>query len=142
MKFWDTSALIPLIFVEEHSRAMRHLMFSDANIVVSFVTGVELASAVSRRLRDYPDRQRDAAEFAGMLEQSWTEIDPAVETLALAQRLAFVRGLRAGDAIQLACAISALDGRGRMPFVTLDQNLAAAARAEGFPILPDRISVL
>jgi predicted nucleic acid-binding protein len=44
--------------------------------------------------------------------------------------------LRTGDAIQLASAIAAADDRRMVPFVTLDKRLAAAAAAEGFPVLP------
>jgi len=29
VKYWDTSALVPLIFVEPQSRAVRHLIFAD-----------------------------------------------------------------------------------------------------------------
>ena len=44
--------------------------------------------------------------------------------------------LRTGDAIQLACAVMAREREPNLPFVTLDDELAAAARAEGFTVLP------
>ena len=50
MKFWDTSALVPLMIEEDMSRAMRQLMLSDANTAVSFITVVELQSVITRRL--------------------------------------------------------------------------------------------
>jgi hypothetical protein len=41
------------------------------------------------------------------------------------------------DALQLAAALVACgDDRRTLPFVTLDRDLANAARAEGFPVLP------
>ena len=44
---------------------------------------------------------------------------------------------RAGDALQLAAAVIACDERtGLLPFVTLDDPLAEAARREGFRVLP------
>lgn len=136
MKYWDTSALVPLIFVEPQSRAVRHLIFADDAVTVSFLTRIELSAAIARRLRQHPDRLQSAAEFADTLENSWVDVDPHPETLQLARRLAFVHRLRAGDAVQLACAIIASSGSRPMPFVTLDAELAAAARTEGFPVLP------
>ena len=44
-------------------------------------------------------------------------------------------GLRGADAIQLAAAII-VRGNDVLPFVTFDDELIAAARAEGFPVLP------
>jgi predicted nucleic acid-binding protein len=40
------------------------------------------------------------------------------------------------DALQLASALIARERFGSLPFVTLDSNLASAARAEGFVVLP------
>jgi len=48
-----------------------------------------------------------------------------------------VHELRAADAFQLAAARAASDGQpASLPFVTLDDRLALAARREGFAILP------
>jgi predicted nucleic acid-binding protein len=44
--------------------------------------------------------------------------------------------LRAGDALQLAAALKGTRNPSARPFVTLDHDLASAARAEGFPVLP------
>jgi predicted nucleic acid-binding protein len=44
-------------------------------------------------------------------------------------------GLRGADAIQLAAAVI-VRGSGTLPLVTFDEELIAAARAEGFPVLP------
>lgn len=56
--------------------------------------------------------------------------------MKIARRFASIYRLRTGDAIQLACAILATEERSALPFVVRDQDLAAAARAEGFSILP------
>jgi predicted nucleic acid-binding protein len=46
-------------------------------------------------------------------------------------------GLRAGDALQLASAVTACGGAAsQLEFVTTDEELITAARAEGFPLLP------
>jgi hypothetical protein len=47
-----------------------------------------------------------------------------------------VHDLRAADALQLAAAIEAAEGRPRgLGFVTLDLRLADAARREGFRVI-------
>ena len=52
-----------------------------------------------------------------------------------AQRVVGRHGLRGADAIQLAAAVI-VRGSGTLPIVTLDDEMIAAARAEGFPVLP------
>ncbi len=69
-------------------------------------------------------------------EANWTIIDDYEPVIGIACSFAYKHGLRAGDAIQLACAVVADPDRRALPFVTLDFDLKAAARAEGFPVLP------
>jgi predicted nucleic acid-binding protein len=116
---------------------MRQLMIADTNPVVSFVTLVELQSAVTRRTKadDLETRQR-ASQFLSVLQSGWTVADDYEQIITGARRLAAVHALRGADAIQLASALSLPYGGGQMEFVTLDEELAAAARAEGFPVLP------
>jgi uncharacterized protein len=135
VKFWDTSALTPLILEESRSREMRRLMIADPNCVVSFITLVELQSALARRLKyDAMETRQNAASFLSALESGWTVADDYAEIVQRARRLASLYGLRAADAMQLASAISMFGG-GPMDFVTLDEELAEAARAEGFPVI-------
>jgi uncharacterized protein len=61
---------------------------------------------------------------------------PFPDVLENALRLVARHGLRGADAIQLASARLVRASNVQMPFVTLDNDLAAAARAEGFPVLP------
>jgi hypothetical protein len=54
-----------------------------------------------------------------------------------ARRLLAVHPLRAADALHLAAALIACDERSDvLPFVTLDDRLAEAARREGFDVVP------
>ena len=129
MKFWDSSAIVPLIIDEPRTAAMLALVRSDVNMVVAFITPVEVTCALARRVID---RRADAEEFTRLLIDSWTVIDDYAVVLARAQRLRRKHQLRGADAIQLACALAGP----HLPFVTLDEDLAAAARAEGFPVLP------
>ena len=54
-------------------------------------------------------------------------------------RLLLVHDLRAGDALQLAAALTAAEGQPiAMGFVTLDDRLGRAALREGFPVVQPR----
>lgn len=137
MKFWDTSALVPLVLAEETSRTMRQLMMSDVNAVVSFITEVELQSAIVRRLQSHElETRHSASQFLSALQSGWTVVDDYAEVITEARRVTSIHALRSADAIQLASAILASSASRRLEFVTLDEELAVAARAEGFPVLP------
>jgi predicted nucleic acid-binding protein len=82
------------------------------------------------------DRPRGRLErFAA----TWHEVQPLDLLRETALRLLRVHELRAADALQLAAAVIASEGRaGSLPFVCLDERLAAAAEREGFPVLGSR----
>jgi len=69
----------------------------------------------------------------------WNEIRDVEKVREKAERLVATHPLRAADALQLGAALVAADGSpATLPFVTLDQRLAAAAGREAFPVLgPD-----
>jgi hypothetical protein len=52
MKFWDSSAMIPLWLKERISEAMISLMKDDEDIMVWWTTRIECLSAFSRRRRE------------------------------------------------------------------------------------------
>lgn len=52
MKFWDSSAIIPLCLKEKTSEAMKGLIKDDEDIVVWWSTRIECLSALSRRQRE------------------------------------------------------------------------------------------
>lgn len=82
------------------------------------------------------DQHIIAEEAFARLSESWSEIDDIVEVRQLAMDLITRHVLRAADALQLGTAIIASSGApGSLPFVTLDLDLAAAARVEGFSVL-------
>ncbi|HXH92018.1 MAG TPA: type II toxin-antitoxin system VapC family toxin [Thermoanaerobaculia bacterium] len=139
MRFWDSSALIPLLIREKSSDAMRTILTSDRHIAASVITPIEIESALWRRRHhgDLDAEQHAASEetFAE-LTRSWSEIGDIILARGIALDLLSRHVLRAADAIQLATAIVAA-GSSRVPitFVTLDLDLANAARAEGFEVL-------
>jgi len=142
MRFWDSSAIVPLILQEEETAAMRTLFAEDRDVVVWALTGLEVASALWRRARtgDLDEAPRAAAaESLAQLESAWNTMIDIGEVVARARRVLAAHPLRAADAAQLAAALIA--GRERtdtLDFVTLDARLADAARREGLRVLPAR----
>ena len=139
MRFWDTSALVPLMIREPRSEEMRALALADPHIVASSYTIVEIASANWRRrhagelsMEDHEIAERNFAE----LSESWIEVPVTQTVLDAAVSVLSRHSLRAGDALQLGAAQIASGHQPSLTFVTLDENLKAAARAEGFPVLP------
>ncbi len=68
MKFWDSSALVPLFAAERRTRAVQSLYLSDPEVIVWSGTAVECASAIARLERDGALAPPDAAESFARLE--------------------------------------------------------------------------
>lgn len=138
MKFWDSSALVPLLAAEPRTRAIQMLYARDPEAVVWWGTPVECASAIARLERDGSLSAPDAAEAFSRLDAlapSWMQIDPSDEIRESARRFLRVHPLRAADALQLAAALTAAERRPpTLPFITLDDRLREAAGKEGFPV--------
>lgn len=139
MKFWDTSALIPLLAEQADSPQARDLLALDPGLVVWWGTRVEIASAFSRLHREgvFDETTRSRLESAAdRLLSAALEILPTVTLRRTACTLFRRHPLRAADALQLAAALVWSDHR---PFdrelVCLDTRLAAAARGEGFAVI-------
>jgi uncharacterized protein len=139
MRFWDSSALAPLIVMETASKVMRALAEDDRRILVWWTAPVECASAVARRERAGdldPNGASEALATLELLAGDWSEVPPTQHLRDEARRLVRVHDLRAADALQLAAAQAASERRpALLEFVTLDERLADAARREGFTIL-------
>jgi uncharacterized protein with PIN domain len=52
VKFWDASAVVPLVALEKETGDCRTVLAEDTDIVVWFLTPVEVLSALTRRLRE------------------------------------------------------------------------------------------
>ena len=139
MRFWDTSAIVPLVIVESGSARVRAWYNTDSEIVVWTLTRVELLSAIARR-------RREDSRSAPMLTAArrnimrawdgWSEVTTVELVRRHAERLVESYPLRAADALQIGAALMAAEGNPRnLQFVTLDRNLADAAEREGFPVL-------
>lgn len=140
MKFWDTSAVVPLCVDESASEPLLELAAEDGAIVVWWATRVECASAISRRRREAVLDENDESqcrEVLTLLAGSWSEILPHEQLRITAERLLQVHSLRAADALQLAAALAWCAGKPvRHGFVCLDERLRSAAKREGFAVLP------
>jgi predicted nucleic acid-binding protein len=138
MKFWDSSALIPLVVEEEVTAAIRELLLGEPGVIAWWATPVECASAVSRLEREgnlSPGAATEALEHLDALAQHWHRIEPVDAVLEIARRLLRVHPLRAADSLQLAAAVLASEGRpSTLEFVCLDNRLVTAAQREGFPV--------
>jgi uncharacterized protein len=140
MRYWDASALFPLLVNEPATSQARALLKSDEVVYVWWGTPVECASGLARRLRDEelnPARHEAALKMLVAAMPGWKPIVPSDALRADAMRFARLHALRAGDALQLAAALNwaqrAPDG---LEVVCLDQRLRGAARNEGFTVLP------
>ena len=136
MKFWDSSALIPLLVPEVMSRSIQKLFDGDPIIVAWWVTEIECTSAIARHQRLGQLREELAAEAFGRLSAlraGWHEVEPSEEIRESAKRLLRVHDLRTADALQLAAAFFVAEARpSTLEFLSLDERLLSAARREGF----------
>lgn len=133
MRFWDSSALVPLCVHEPSTARMRQLLDDDGGIAAWWGSAVECASALSRRRRDgtLPAAEALAAEtVVDTLRTAWLEIVPTDAVRNLALRLVRTHALRSADAVQLAAAL-VWAGGSRGEIVVLDDRLAEAASLEG-----------
>jgi len=138
VKFWDSSALVPLCVEEPSTQAVTHLFSSDPQAAVWWATPVECASALARLERDGSMTDAAATEaFARLaaLSAAWIVVEPLDEIREIAQRLLRMHPLRAADALQIAAAWLAAERRpASLTLVTLDERVATAARKEGFQV--------
>ena len=131
MRFWDSSAIVPLLVEESGTRTARDLFAADAEMVVWWATLVECMSSIARCEHD-----GTSPSATRVLAARWTEVSPSDAVRADARRLLRLHELRAADALQLAAARALCDGApDGFPLVTNDRRLAAAATREGFDVI-------
>jgi len=139
VKFWDASAVVPLLIAEESTRRLQALAAKDSAMLVWWASAVECISALARLERDgalNPAAMTLALQRLHKLSAGWHEVDPSDEIRETAARFLRVHALRAADALQLAAAFAAAERRpASLEIVTLDERLANAARKEGFVVL-------
>jgi hypothetical protein len=139
MRFWDSSAVLPLLVEEPSSPAVRAEFLRDPDVMVWWATPVECVSALARLERGAFVSAADLAAALGRLDElllAWHETQPIDRARQIATRILRMHPLRAADAFQLAAAIIATEEHpDSMSFVTLDGRLASAAIREGFDVV-------
>lgn len=139
MRYWDSSALVPLCVAEDSSPRMLELYRSDPAVITWWGSEIECVSAFARLERD--DAMTAAMVSSAMdrlksLRTAWHEVQPSQSLRDTALRLLRVHPLRAADAVQLSSAVISADhDPSALGLVTMDARLASAARREGFPVL-------
>ncbi len=140
MKFWDSSAIIPLCLQEPTSEQVRAVLKADEDIVVWWTTRIECLSALERRQREgalHAETQLKSRAVLTALATTWSEVLPSERVRQRAERLLAVHPLRAADALQLAAALVwAEETPQGLEVVCLDKNLREGALKEGFAVLP------
>lgn len=139
VRFWDTSALIPLVVAERATTRAERWLREDPDVIVWTLTRVELLSALARRRREEPAAARRLVaarrEILGAWAR-WSEVTAVELVRRYAERIVETHHVRAADALQIGAALVAAEGDpATLEFVTLDQQRAAAAEREGFPVL-------
>ncbi len=139
MRFWDSSAIVPLLVEEPRSLRCRLLLRADPKVVVWCLTRTECISAIRRQVRESGLSEASARKAEDRLEKHarrWSEVDAVGPVRESAERLLRLHPLRAADALQLAAALFVVEGRARRrQFVALDEALSSAADREGFDVV-------
>ena len=139
MRFWDASAIVPLLVAESSTRRLQTLAAEDPAILVWWGSEVECVSALARLEREGAFNEAAMTAALARLRQlvaGWHEVDPSDAIREAATRFLRVHPLRAADALQLAAAFLAAERRpASLELVTLDDRVAAAARKEGFAVI-------
>ena len=142
MRFWDSSALLPLLVDEAMGEQVRGWLREDTGILAWWATRVEIASVIARREREGLLSGTEANAACAALQQiagAWEEIAPSEIVRSAAQRLVRNHSLRAADSLQLAAAwIASGQVPAALEIVSLDERLNMAARREGFRVLSPR----
>ncbi len=139
MRYWDASALVPLLVSEPSTDLARTWLADDSEIVTWAWTCVEIASAIERRAREGALSRRDRRQVLERLEtfaDTWDEVTEVLAVRSRASLLLARHPLRAADAGQLGAALlvnEQLDGR-PLSFMCLDRRLSEAAELEGLRV--------
>jgi uncharacterized protein len=138
MRFWDTSAIVPLLVQEPKSDRAQELVERDAELVVWWGTPVECWSALARLRRDElitRDTEDDATRRLDVLRGVWYEVSATEEVRLQCRRLLRLHRLRAADALQLAAALIWAGATAQGEFISADDRLIDAAGLEGLDVI-------
>src|SRR5438874_2264320 len=98
MKFWDSSAIVPLLVKEATTDQVWDIYLRDPEILTWWGTEVECASAIARLERQgdlSPTAAEEAFKRLDALAPSWQQIEPTKTVRETARRFLRVHNLRA-----------------------------------------------
>jgi predicted nucleic acid-binding protein len=141
--FADSSALVKLYADETGADEVRAL----GPLVIAELARVEVPAALWRKQRTGELSAADAQLLVADFEADYFGVDgqgprfaavrTSADVLDAAAKLVAVHGLRAYDAVQLSCALAAHVAVVELTaMAAFDQQLRAAAAAEGLAVLP------
>ena len=142
MKFWDSSAMVPLIVDEEETDYCLKTLSHDQEMLIWCLSRLEVMSALCRQVRDKTlsdtEFQKAKTRMNDLIERAY-EVKAIEKVKQRALRLLEVHPLRAADACQLASAlVASQEDPGRLAIVCFDQRLKKAAIKEGFVVNPGK----
>ncbi len=139
MRYWDASAILPLVVRQAASEAALLELATDPAIVTWWGTRIECTSAMARLEREglLLGPAADTVRLRlRLVAERWHEIEASEPVRRAALRLLRTHPIRSADALQLAAAVVASEGNpDSLAFVTLDVRLAEAADREGFRVI-------
>ena len=139
MRYWDASALVPLIVAESDSERVRGWLAEDDHVVTWVWTRTEVTSAIERRTREgllSRRQRRELLDRLGTLADGWDEVTDVLAVRSRAEALLARHPLRAAEAGQLGAALLVQEQlAGPLTFVCRDQRLLTAADVEGLRLL-------
>ena len=134
MRYWDASALVPLLVAERDTELVRAWLSDDDRIVTWAWTRTEIVGAVERRTREGSLSRSQRREMLRRLDafaRSWDEVIDVLAVRSRANALLARHPLRAADAGQLGAALLVQEQMaGVLDFVCLDRRLSSAAELE------------
>lgn len=140
MKFWDASAIVPLVVDEEETEYCLRLLSEDQEMMIWCLSRVEVVSALCRRIREGAIGERHflnaKTRLNSILERAY-KVSAVEKVRSRALRLLEVHPLRAADALQLGSALVVTqEDPSRLSLVSFDLRLKDAAVKEGFVVNP------
>ena len=139
MRYWDASALVPLVVAEPDSELVRTWLSEDDQIVTWAWSRTEITSAIERRARGGSlsrHQRREALRRFEAFAESWDEVTELLAVRSRANALLARHPLRAADAGQLGAALLIHEQlAGTLTFVCLDHRLSTAAELESLRVM-------
>jgi predicted nucleic acid-binding protein len=137
--YLETSSLVKLYVREPDSDAVRELISAADVVATSILAYAEARAAFARKRREKGISDAAYKSVKEALERDWPSyfiLSAAGQTVKTAGDLAEKHALRGFDALHLASALDLrLSGASSIRFLTADNRLRDAARAEGFETL-------